>query len=178
MGVGRRDGLEGTRFSAVLVFTNLTPGSPPTSNGDDGGVLRVEAGRLFAQARRGGPWSTSVTSTVARHRPSELPGADPPFGPEEGLGDVELKLQGPFQNVENASGPRQAAAPTRAGGRRRDGQEQGSRRSTGVSRAASSASTKGQPFTVLVDYAHYTPGGGGSETAPAVCGAELDRGRR
>jgi UDP-N-acetylmuramoyl-L-alanyl-D-glutamate--2,6-diaminopimelate ligase len=153
--------LEGTRF-AVLVFTNLTQ-----DHLDFHGTMEEyfeSKRRLFAQAARA---VVNVGDEYGARLASELPGAIT-FRPEEGLGDVELKLQGRF-NVENALA---AAAAARALGvddeTVRAGLEALDRVPGRFERV-----DEGQPFTVLVDYAH-TPGA--LETALRSA-RELDRGR-
>jgi UDP-N-acetylmuramoyl-L-alanyl-D-glutamate--2,6-diaminopimelate ligase len=153
--------LDGTRF-AVLVFTNLSQ-----DHLDFHGTMDeyFEAKRrLFAQA---GAAVVNVEDDYGARLAAEIPDAVA-FRPSDGLGDIRLKLQGGF-NVENALA---AAAAARA---------------LGVDEAAIKAGLEavdrvpgrfdkvdeGQPFTVLVDYAH-TPGA--LETALEAA-RELARGR-
>jgi UDP-N-acetylmuramoyl-L-alanyl-D-glutamate--2,6-diaminopimelate ligase len=153
--------LEGTRF-AVLVFTNLTQ-----DHLDFHGTMDeyFEAKRrLFTQAdiavvNVGDPYGARLTE--------QLPDAVT-FNARDGLGGIALKLGGRF-NVENA-----LAAITAA-------------RALGIDEAAIKhgieavervpgrfdAVDEGQPFTVLVDYAH-TPGALESALGAA---RELTRGR-
>jgi len=153
--------LDGTRFS-VLVFTNLTQ-----DHLDFHGTMEeyFEAKRrLFAQA---GAAVVNAEDDYGARLASAIPDALA-FQPGAGLGDVRLKLKGAF-NVENALA---AAAAARA---------------LGVDEAAVRTGLEavervpgrfdpideGQPFTVLVDYAH-TPGA--LETALEAA-RELARGR-
>jgi UDP-N-acetylmuramoyl-L-alanyl-D-glutamate--2,6-diaminopimelate ligase len=153
--------LEGTRF-AVLVFTNLTQ-----DHLDFHGTMEEyfeSKRRLFAQAAQA---VINVGDEYGARLASELPGAIT-FRPGDGLGAVRLKLQGRF-NVENALA---AAAAARALGvddeTIRAGLEALDRVPGRFERV-----DEGQPFTVLVDYAH-TPGA--LETALRSA-RELDRGR-
>jgi UDP-N-acetylmuramoyl-L-alanyl-D-glutamate--2,6-diaminopimelate ligase len=153
--------LEGTRF-AVLVFTNLTQ-----DHLDFHGTMEEyfeSKRRLFAQAARA---VINVGDEYGARLAPELPGAIT-FRPDDGLGAVRLKLQGRF-NVENALA---AAAAARALGvddeTIREGLEALDRVPGRFERV-----DEGQPFTVLVDYAH-TPGA--LETALRSA-RELDRGR-
>src|SRR6478735_5995519 len=153
--------LDGTRF-AVLVFTNLTQ-----DHLDFHGTMEEyfeSKRRLFAQAAQA---VINVGDEYGARLASELPGAIT-FRPDDGLGDVRLKLQGRF-NVENALA---AAAAARALGvddaTIRAGLEALNRVPGRFERV-----DEGQPFTVLVDYAH-TPGA--LETALRSA-RELDRGR-
>ena len=153
--------LEGTRF-AVLVFTNLTQ-----DHLDFHGTMEEyfeSKRRLFAQAAQA---VINVGHEYGARLASELPGAIT-FRPDDELGAVRLKLQGRF-NVENALA---AAAAARALGvddeTIRAGLETLDRVPGRFERV-----DEGQPFTVLVDYAH-TPGA--LETALRSA-RELDRGR-
>ena len=153
--------LEGTRF-AVLVFTNLTQ-----DHLDFHGTMEEyfeSKRRLFAQAAEA---VINVGDEYGARLASELPGAIT-FRPDDGLGAVRLKLQGRF-NVENALA---AAAAARALGvddeTIRAGLEALDRVPGRFERV-----DEGQPFTVLVDYAH-TPGA--LETALRSA-RELGRGR-
>jgi UDP-N-acetylmuramoyl-L-alanyl-D-glutamate--2,6-diaminopimelate ligase len=137
--------LEGTRF-AVLVFTNLTQ-----DHLDFHGSMEEyfeSKRRLFAQAERavvnvGDEWG----ARLARDLPDAIT-----FDPAEGLGDVPLKLQGRF-NVENALA---AAGAARAFGVDEDAISRGLEAVERVPGRFERVD-EGQPFTVLVDYAH-TPG--------------------
>ena len=153
--------LDGTRF-AVLVFTNLTQ-----DHLDFHGTMEEyfeSKRRLFAQAARA---VINVGDEYGARLAVELPDAIT-FRPGDGLGAVRLKLQGRF-NVENALA---AAAAARALGvddeTIRAGLEALDRVPGRFERV-----DEGQPFTVLVDYAH-TPGA--LETALRSA-RELDRGR-
>src|SRR3989440_773688 len=153
--------LDGTRFS-VLVFTNLTQ-----DHLDFHGTMEeyFEAKRrLFAQA---GAAVVNAEDDYGARLASAIPDALA-FQPGAGLGDVRLKLKGAF-NVENALA---AAAAARALGvdeaAVRTGLEAGERVP-----GRFDPIEEGQPFTVLVDYAH-TPGA--LETALEAA-RELARGR-
>jgi UDP-N-acetylmuramoyl-L-alanyl-D-glutamate--2,6-diaminopimelate ligase len=137
--------LDGTRF-AVLVFTNLTQ-----DHLDFHGTMDdyFEAKRrLFAQASGA---VLNVADDYGARLAAELPGAVT-FRPDDDLGDVELKLRGRF-NVENALA---AAAAARVLGFDDAAIKRGIE---AVERVPGrfDAVDEGQPFTVLVDYAH-TPG--------------------
>jgi len=153
--------LEGTRF-AVLVFTNLTQ-----DHLDFHGTMEEyfeSKRRLFAQAAQA---VINVGDEYGERLASELPGAIT-FRPDDGLGAVRLKLQGRF-NVENALAASAAARALGIGDETiRAGLELLDRVPGRFERV-----DEGQPFTVLVDYAH-TPGA--LETALRSA-RELDRGR-
>jgi UDP-N-acetylmuramoyl-L-alanyl-D-glutamate--2,6-diaminopimelate ligase len=154
--------LEGTRF-AVLVFTNLTQ-----DHLDFHGTMEdyfESKRRLFAQAQRA---VVNVGDEYGERLAAELPAAIT-FRPDDALGDVELKLAGRF-NVENALA---AAAAARALG---IGETAIKRGIEAVARVPGRFERvdEGQPFTVLVDYAH-TPGA--LETALGAA-RELGRGGR
>jgi UDP-N-acetylmuramoyl-L-alanyl-D-glutamate--2,6-diaminopimelate ligase len=153
--------LDGTRF-AVLVFTNLTQ-----DHLDFHGTMDdyFEAKRrLFAQASLA---VVNVGDDYGARLTAEIPDAVT-FRPDDSLSGIELKLHGRF-NVENA-----LAAVTAA-------------RALGIDEAAIKrgieafdrvpgrfdAVDEGQPFTVLVDYAH-TPG---ALEAALESARELARGR-
>jgi UDP-N-acetylmuramoyl-L-alanyl-D-glutamate--2,6-diaminopimelate ligase len=153
--------LDGTRF-AVLVFTNLTQ-----DHLDFHGTMDdyFEAKRrLFAHASRA---VVNVADEYGARLAQELPEAVT-FRPDEGLGGIDLKLPGRF-NVENA-----AAAATAA---RALGIDEGAikRGIEAVDRVPGRFESvdEGQPFTVLVDYAH-TPG---ALEAALESARELARGR-
>jgi UDP-N-acetylmuramoyl-L-alanyl-D-glutamate--2,6-diaminopimelate ligase len=134
--------LEGTRF-AVLVFTNLTQ-----DHLDFHGTMEEyfeSKRRLFAQADRA---VVNVGDEYGKRLAAELPAAIT-FRPDDALGDVELKLPGRF-NVENALA---AAAAARSLG---IGEEAIKRGIEAVDRVPGRFERvdEGQPFTVLVDYAH------------------------
>ncbi len=154
--------LEGTRF-AVLVFTNLTQ-----DHLDFHGTMEeyFEAKRrLFAQAGRA---VVNVGDEYGERLAAEIRDAIT-FRPEEGLGDLDLKLPGRF-NVENALA---AAAAARALGIGEEAIKQGIEAVDRVPGRFDRVD-EGQPFTVLVDYAH-TPGA--LETALEAA-RELGRGGR
>jgi UDP-N-acetylmuramoyl-L-alanyl-D-glutamate--2,6-diaminopimelate ligase len=137
--------LEGTRF-AVLVFTNLTQ-----DHLDFHGTMDeyLESKRsLFAQAGRA---VVIVGDEYGERLAAELPDAII-FRPEDSLGGVELKLPGRF-NIENALA---AAAAARALGIGEEAIKQGIEAVDRVPGRFDRVD-EGQPFTVLVDYAH-TPG--------------------
>ncbi|HEY6605925.1 MAG TPA: UDP-N-acetylmuramoyl-L-alanyl-D-glutamate--2,6-diaminopimelate ligase [Gaiellaceae bacterium] len=137
--------LEGTRF-VVLVFTNLTQ-----DHLDFHGTMEEyfeSKRRLFAQAARA---VINIGNEFGERLAAGIPDAVT-FGTGDDLGDVELKLHGRF-NVENALA---AAAAARALGIATDAIKRGLE---GVERVPGrfDAVDEGQPFVVLVDYAH-TPG--------------------
>jgi UDP-N-acetylmuramoyl-L-alanyl-D-glutamate--2,6-diaminopimelate ligase len=153
--------LDGTRF-AVLIFTNLTQ-----DHLDFHGTMDeyFEAKRrLFAQAQTA---VVNVGDEYGARLAAELPGAVT-FQPDDSLLDVDLKLRGRF-NVENALAAATAARVLGA-------DEEAIRRGLeAVERVPGrfDAVEEGQPFTVLVDYAH-TP----SALAVVLRSArELARGR-
>src|SRR5262245_4554711 len=137
--------LEGTRFAA-LVFTNLTQ-----DHLDFHGPMEdyVECKRpLFTQAMRA---VVNVGDEFGARLAAEIPDALT-FAAGDDLGDVDLKLPGRF-NVENALA---AAAAARALGVEGDAIKRGLE---SVERVPGRFDVvdEGQPFVVLVDYAH-TPG--------------------
>jgi UDP-N-acetylmuramoyl-L-alanyl-D-glutamate--2,6-diaminopimelate ligase len=137
--------LEGTRF-AVLVFTNLTQ-----DHLDFHGTMEDYFGskrRLFAQAERA---VVNVGDEFGARLAAEVPDRIA-FDPAAGLGDIRLKLGGAF-NVANACA---AAAAARAYGIDEASIKRGIE---AVDRVPGRFDRidEGQPFTVLVDYAH-TPG--------------------
>jgi UDP-N-acetylmuramoyl-L-alanyl-D-glutamate--2,6-diaminopimelate ligase len=134
--------LDGTRF-AVLIFTNLTQ-----DHLDFHGTMEeyfAAKRALFTQADRA---VINVADEWGRRLARELPGART-FTPEDDLGGIEPKLRGHF-NRANALGAIWAA------------------RELGIDEAAIRAGVEslagvpgrfesvdaGQPFTVIVDYAH------------------------
>jgi UDP-N-acetylmuramoyl-L-alanyl-D-glutamate--2,6-diaminopimelate ligase len=137
--------LDGTRF-AVLVFTNLTQ-----DHLDFHGTMEdyFEAKRrLFAQAERavvnaGDPFGARLAA--------ELPDVQT-FTPGDVLGDVELALRGRF-NVDNALA---AAAAARVLGIPEGAIKAGLEAVNRVPGRFDPVD-EGQPFSVVVDYAH-TPG--------------------
>ena len=134
--------LAGTRF-AVLVFTNLTQ-----DHLDFHGTMETyyAAKRaLFDQAERavvnvGDPWGKRLAG--------ELPGAVT-FTPDDDLGGSELRLRGAF-NRANALG---AIGAARALGVGDEAIRAGIERVEGVP-GRFEAVDEGQPFAVIVDYAH------------------------
>ena len=137
--------LEGTRF-AVLVFTNLTQ-----DHLDFHGTMEdyfESKRRLFAQAERS---VVNVGDQFGARLAATLPDAIT-FDPHDQLQGVELKLRGGF-NVENALA---AAAAARALGIDEDAIKRGLEAVDRVPGRFDPVD-EGQPFTVLVDYAH-TPG--------------------
>src|SRR6266540_2136978 len=153
--------LDGTRF-AVLVFTNLTQ-----DHLDFHGTMEeyFEAKRrLFAQAARA---VLNVGDDYGARLAAEIPDAIT-FRPDDPLTGIELKLQGRF-NVENALA---AVAAARALGVEDAAIKQGIEAVERVPGRFDPVD-EGQPFTVLVDYAH-TPGALESALESA---RELARGR-
>ena len=153
--------LDGTRF-VVLVFTNLTQ-----DHLDFHGSMEeyFEAKRrLFAQAARA---VINVGDEYGERLAATIPDAVT-FRPDDSLGDIELKLRGRF-NVENALA---AATAARALGIAEDPIKSGIE---GIERVPGRFDEvqEGQPFTVIVDYAH-TPSA--LETALEAA-RELTRGR-
>ena len=135
--------LAGTRF-AVLVFTNLTQ-----DHLDYHGTMEAyfEAKRaLFAQA------DTAVVNTAdeyGRRLAAELPGAIAFDAASDVLDGVDLKLRGAFNRL-NATG---AALAARALGVGDDAIKRGIESVDGVPGRFESID-EGQPFDVIVDYAH------------------------
>ena len=154
--------LQGTRF-AVLVFTNLTQ-----DHLDFHGTMEEyfeSKRRLFAQAGRA---VVNVGDQYGERLAAELPAAIT-FRPDDALDDVELKLPGRF-NVENALA---AAAAARSLGIGEAAIKQGIEAVDRVPGRFERVD-EGQPFTVLVDYAH-TPG---ALTTALEAARELARGGR
>src|SRR5437763_5854013 len=137
--------LDGTRF-AVLVFTNLTQDHLDFHGSMD--AYFDAKRRLFAQAARA---VINVGDEYGARLAAEIPDAIT-FTAADDLGGIELKLRGRF-NVENALA---AAAAARALGLTDEAIQRGIE---SVERVPGrfDAVEEGQPFTVLVDYAH-TPG--------------------
>jgi UDP-N-acetylmuramoyl-L-alanyl-D-glutamate--2,6-diaminopimelate ligase len=153
--------LDGTRF-VVLVFTNLTQ-----DHLDFHGTMEdyfESKRRLFGQAARA---VINVGDEFGARLAAEIPDAIT-FRAEDGLGDVQLKLRGGF-NVENAQA---AIGAARAIGVDEGVIKQGIEAVERVPGRFDSID-EGQPFMVLVDYAH-TPGA--LETALEAA-RELSRGR-
>jgi UDP-N-acetylmuramoyl-L-alanyl-D-glutamate--2,6-diaminopimelate ligase len=137
--------LDGTRL-VVLIFTNLTQ-----DHLDFHGTMEdyfESKRRLFAQATRA---VINVEDEFGVRLASEIPDAIT-FRPNDDLGDIDLKLQGAF-NRENAQA---AIAAARSLGIGEDAVKRGIE---AVERVPGrfDAIEEGQPYTVLVDYAH-TPG--------------------
>jgi UDP-N-acetylmuramoyl-L-alanyl-D-glutamate--2,6-diaminopimelate ligase len=137
--------LDGTRF-VVLVFTNLSQ-----DHLDFHGTMDEyfeSKRRLFAQAARA---VINVGDDFGLRLADEIPDAIT-FHPDDDLGGIRVKLGGRF-NVENALAAISAARALGVGERAvKEGIE-------AVERVPGrfDAVDEGQPFTVLVDYAH-TPG--------------------
>ena len=153
--------LDGTRF-AVLVFTNLTQ-----DHLDFHGTMEeyfAAKRRLFGQAARA---VVNIGDEYGARLATEIPDAVT-FSQDERLDGIELKLRGRF-NIENALAARAAA---RALGIDEEAIKGGIE---AVDRVPGrfDAVDEGQPFTVLVDYAH-TPGALESALGAA---RELARGR-
>jgi UDP-N-acetylmuramoyl-L-alanyl-D-glutamate--2,6-diaminopimelate ligase len=154
--------LEGTRF-AVLVFTNLTQ-----DHLDFHGTMEdyfQSKRRLFAQADRA---VVNIGDEYGERLAAELPDALT-FRPDDVLSGIDLRLPGRF-NVENALA---AAAAARALGIEETAIKHGIEAVDSVPGRFERVD-EGQPFTVLVDYAH-TPGA--LETALAAA-RELAQGGR
>ncbi|HEV2592880.1 MAG TPA: UDP-N-acetylmuramoyl-L-alanyl-D-glutamate--2,6-diaminopimelate ligase [Gaiellaceae bacterium] len=134
--------LEGTRF-AVLLFTNLTQDHLDFHGTMDEYFAAKRA--LFEQAERA---VVNVGDEWGRRLASELPGAVT-FTPDDDLGGIDLKLRGTF-NRANALG---AIAATRALGIDDVAIRDGVEAVAGVPGRFESVDA-GQPFAVIVDYAH------------------------
>jgi UDP-N-acetylmuramoyl-L-alanyl-D-glutamate--2,6-diaminopimelate ligase len=134
--------LDRVRF-AVLVFTNLSQ-DHLDFHGDMESYFQAKR-RLFAD---GVPAVINVGDEYGRRLAAELPEAVT-FQAEDGLGDIDLKLRGRF-NVENALG---AAAAARVLGVDDDAIKRGIESVRGVPGRFETVD-EGQPFTVIVDYAH------------------------
>ena len=140
------------RFAA-LVFTNLSQ-DHLDFHGDMESYFEAKR-RLFVDGRVRPRRSTSATSTGGGWRQSCRDAltfgfaGDAAIGPDA-LDGVELKLRGRF-NVENALGALAAARAARDR-RRRDRARASSRCAACPGRFE--AVEEGQPFTVIVDYAH------------------------
>jgi UDP-N-acetylmuramoyl-L-alanyl-D-glutamate--2,6-diaminopimelate ligase len=153
--------LDGTRF-AVLVFTNLTQ-----DHLDFHGTMEdyfESKRRLFAQTSRA---VINVGDEFGERLAAEIPDAVT-FRPRDDLGGIEVKLRGRF-NVENALA---AVAAARALGIGEDAIKRGIEAVERVPGRFDSVD-EGQPFIVLVDYAH-TPG---ALEAALESARELARGR-
>src|SRR6266404_6261375 len=134
--------LDRVRF-AVLVFTNLSQ-DHLDFHGDMESYFHAKR-RLFVD---GVPAVINVGDEYGRRLAAELPEAMT-FTAEDGLGDVELKLRGRF-NLENALG---ATAAARVLGIDDGAIKRGLESVRGVPGRFESVD-EGQPFTVIVDYAH------------------------
>jgi UDP-N-acetylmuramoyl-L-alanyl-D-glutamate--2,6-diaminopimelate ligase len=137
--------LEGTRF-VVLVFTNLSQDHLDFHGGME--EYFESKRRLFAQAGRA---VINVGDEFGERLAAEISDALT-FQPGDSLGDVDVKLQGRF-NRENALAAMTAA---RALGVDEDAIKRGIELVDRVPGRFDPVD-EGQPFTVLVDYAH-TPG--------------------
>jgi UDP-N-acetylmuramoyl-L-alanyl-D-glutamate--2,6-diaminopimelate ligase len=137
--------LEGTRF-VVLVFTNLSQDHLDFHGGME--EYFESKRRLFAQAGRA---VINAGDEFGARLAAEIPDAVT-FHPDDSLGDVDVKLQGRF-NRENALA---AMAAARALGVGEDSIKRGIELVDRVP-GRFDAVDEGQPFTVIVDYAH-TPG--------------------
>src|SRR5579864_1099245 len=136
--------LDRVRFS-VLVFTNLSQ-DHLDFHGDMESYFRAKR-RLFAD---GVPAVVNVADEYGRRLAAELPDAITFSGHDAAaLGGVEVKLRGRF-NVENALGALFAA---RALGIADDAIKRGIESVRGVPGRFETVD-EGQPFTVIVDYAH------------------------
>jgi UDP-N-acetylmuramoyl-L-alanyl-D-glutamate--2,6-diaminopimelate ligase len=130
--------LDGTRFK-VLVFTNLTQDHLDFHGTMDEYFAAKRA--LFDQAEH-------TVVNVGDEWGRRLP-ADSTFTPDDDLGDLDLKLRGAF-NRANAAG---AIAAARALGIGDDAIRAGIGAVAGVPGRFESVEA-GQPFAVIVDYAH------------------------
>jgi UDP-N-acetylmuramoyl-L-alanyl-D-glutamate--2,6-diaminopimelate ligase len=136
--------LDRVRF-AVLIFTNLSQ-DHLDFHGDMESYFQAKR-RLFAD---GVPAVVNVGDEYGRRLAAELPGAITFSGDDAGaLEGIDLKLRGRF-NVENALGALQAA---RALGIGDEAIKRGIQSVRGVPGRFESVD-EGQPFTVIVDYAH------------------------
>jgi UDP-N-acetylmuramoyl-L-alanyl-D-glutamate--2,6-diaminopimelate ligase len=168
--------LDGTRF-AVLVFTNLTQDHLDFHDTMDEYFAAKAA--LFEQAERA---VINVDDEWGRQLAAMLPGART-FTPDDELGEIDLRLRGRF-NRANALGAVWAARELGVGeGPIRTGIEA----LAGVPGRFESVEA-GQPFTVIVDYAH-TPDSlenvlrtarelGGRLTVVFGAGGDRDRDKR
>src|SRR5579864_4613999 len=136
--------LDRVRF-AVLVFTNLSQ-DHLDFHGDMESYFEAKR-RLFAD---GVPAVVNVGDEYGRRLASGLPGAVTFSGDDAGaLEGIDLKLQGRF-NVENALGAMFAARELGIG---EDAIKRGIEAVRGVPGRFESVD-EGQPFAVIVDYAH------------------------
>jgi UDP-N-acetylmuramoyl-L-alanyl-D-glutamate--2,6-diaminopimelate ligase len=153
--------LDGTRF-AVLVFTNLTQDHLDFHRTME--EYFEAKRRLFGQATRA---VVNVGDEYGARLATEIPDAVT-FSQDERLDGIELKLRGRF-NIENALAARAAARALGIDEQAIKGGIEAVDRVPGRFDAVD----EGQPFTVLVDYAH-TPGALESALEAA---RELARGR-
>ena len=137
--------LDGTRF-VVLVFTNLTQDHLDFHGSMDDYYDAKR--RLFAQAARA---VINVGDEYGARLAAAIPDAVT-FSPDDDLGGIQVRLQGRF-NVENALA---AIAAARALGVDQSAIKRGIEAVDRVPGRFDEVD-EGQPFTVLVDYAH-TPG--------------------
>jgi UDP-N-acetylmuramoyl-L-alanyl-D-glutamate--2,6-diaminopimelate ligase len=139
---GAKGRLAGTRF-AVLVFTNLTQDHLDFHGTMDAYFAAKRA--LFAQADRA---VVNVGDDWGRRLAAELPDART-FTPDDDLGGIDLKLRGRF-NRANALA---AIAAARELGVDEEAIRAGVEAIAGVPGRFESIEA-GQPFAVIVDYAH------------------------
>jgi UDP-N-acetylmuramoyl-L-alanyl-D-glutamate--2,6-diaminopimelate ligase len=139
---GAKGRLDGTRF-AVLVFTNLTQDHLDFHETMDAYYAAKAA--LFEQAERA---VVNVGDEWGRRLAEQLPDART-FTADDDLGAIELKLRGRF-NRANALGAVWAA---RELGVEEDAIREGIEALDGVPGRFESVEA-GQPFAVIVDYAH------------------------
>jgi UDP-N-acetylmuramoyl-L-alanyl-D-glutamate--2,6-diaminopimelate ligase len=139
---GAKGRLVGTHFAA-LVFTNLTQDHLDFHGTMDAYFAAKRA--LFAQAERA---VVNVGDDWGRRLASELPDART-FTPDDDLGGIDLKLRGRF-NRANALAAIGAARELGIG---EDAIRAGVESVTGVPGRFESIEA-GQPFAVIVDYAH------------------------
>jgi UDP-N-acetylmuramoyl-L-alanyl-D-glutamate--2,6-diaminopimelate ligase len=139
---GAKGRLVGTHFAA-LVFTNLTQDHLDFHGTMDAYFAAKRA--LFAQAERA---VVNVGDDWGRRLASELPDART-FAPDDDLGGIDLKLRGRF-NRANALAAIGAARELGIG---EDAIRAGVESVTGVPGRFESIEA-GQPFAVIVDYAH------------------------
>jgi len=139
---GAKGRLAGTRF-AVLVFTNLTQDHLDFHGTMDAYFAAKRA--LFAQADRA---VVNVGDDWGRRLAAELPDART-FTPDDDLGGIDLKLRGRF-NRANALA---AIAAARELGVDEEPIRAGVEAVAGVPGRFESIEA-GQPFAVIVDYAH------------------------
>ena len=170
--------LDGTRF-AVLVFTNLTQ-----DHLDFHGTMEdyFEAKRaLFEQADRA---VVNVGDEYGRRLAAQLPNAVTFDAGSDALGGIDLELRGGFNRLNAIS----AALAARSLGVDEEAIKRGIESVHGVPGRFESIE-EGQPFTVIVDYAH-TPDsldnviraarelGGGRLTVVFGAGGDRDRVKR